>query len=198
MPTSLRVPFCLIRSPTLPSFRAHQLVEDSGGFRTFSSRGHGSGSLSLRGETIVGEHIGRLYTAFLNTTSTLDWVRFLVEVEELPDAASSRGGGGGSAGGEGHGVIFQKYDMPWPVKDREVVIRRSVRLDKRAKKMIATCEPGFCLFLAWCLCGRLPKRAGTCGPNEACFSHGFCTRDCQRAVSAMNTARDLTRNPPAL
>ena len=38
-------------------------------------------------------------------------------------------------------MIFQKYDMPWPVKDREVVIRRNVRLDKRAKKMIATCEP---------------------------------------------------------
>eukprot|EP00752_Nemacystus_decipiens_P018356 g16467.t1 len=109
-----------------------ELVGDSGGFRTFSSRGPGSGSLSLRGETVVDEHIGRLYTAFLNTTSTLDWVRFLVEVEELPVAASSRGG-------DGHGgVIYQKYDMPWPVKDREVVIRRSVRLDKRAKKMVAT------------------------------------------------------------
>lgn len=84
----------------------------------------------------MDEHIGRLYTAFLNTTSTLDWVRFLAEVEELPVAASSSRGGG-----EGHGVIFQRYDMPWPVKDREVVIRRSVRLDKRAKKMVATCEP---------------------------------------------------------
>eukprot|EP00903_Cladosiphon_okamuranus_P014628 g13564.t1 len=114
---------------------AWELVEDSGGFRTFSSRVPGSSSLSLRGETIVDEHIGRLYTAFLNTTSTLDWVRFLAEVEELPVPASSRGGGGD----EGHGgVIFQKYDMPWPVKDREVVIRRSVQLDKRAKKMIAT------------------------------------------------------------
>ena len=71
-----------------------QLVDDSGGFRTFSSRVPGSSSLSLRGETIVDEHIGRLYTAFLNTTSTLDWVRFLVEVEELPVAAPSRGGGG--------------------------------------------------------------------------------------------------------
>ena len=97
----------------------------------------------------MDEHIGRLYTAFLNTTSTLDWVRFLVEVEELPVATSSRGG-------EGHGVIFQKYDMPWPVKDREVVIRRNVRLDKRAKKMVATCEPDYfffcpCVFSrGWC------------------------------------------------
>ena len=112
-----------------------QLVEDSKGFRTFVSRAPGSTSLSLRGETVVDEHIGRLYTAFLNTSSTLDWVRFLVEVEELPATASSSRGGG-----EGGGVLFQKYDMPWPVKDREVVLRRNVRLDKRAKKMIATCE----------------------------------------------------------
>ncbi|CAN0552603.1 unnamed protein product, partial [Ectocarpus sp. 8 AP-2014] len=110
-----------------------QLVENSGGFRTFSSRVQGSSSLALRGETTVDEHIGRLYTAFLNTTSTLDWVRFLVEVEELPTQASSRRGGSGDGD-----VLFQKYDMPWPVKDREVVIRRSVRLDKRAKKMIAS------------------------------------------------------------
>lgn len=118
-----------------------QLVEDSRGFRTFVSRVPGSSSLSLRGETVVDEHIGRLYTAFLNTSSTLDWVRFLVEVEELPAVAvggPSRGGGGGEA----NGVLFQRYDMPWPVKDREVVLRRNVRLDKRAKKMIATCERG--------------------------------------------------------
>lgn len=121
--------------PPLPVIVAHsQLVEDSGGFRTFTSRVPGSSLLSLRGETIADEHIGRLYTAFLNTTSTLDWVRFLVEVEELLPTE-----GGEVRGGDG-GVLFQKYDMPWPVKDREVVLRRSVQLDKRAKKMIATCE----------------------------------------------------------
>ncbi|CAM9238908.1 unnamed protein product [Scytosiphon promiscuus] len=113
-----------------------ELVEDSGGFRTFAAKSPGSGSLSLRGETVVDEHIGRLYTAFLNTTSTLDWVRFLVEVEELPAVAGSSRGRGGD-GGAG-GILFQKYDMPWPVKDREVVLQRNVRLDKRAKKMIAT------------------------------------------------------------
>lgn len=30
--------------------------------------------------------------------------------------------------------------MPWPVKDREVVLQRVLRLDKRAKKMVATCK----------------------------------------------------------
>ncbi|CAM9732556.1 unnamed protein product, partial [Hapterophycus canaliculatus] len=109
-----------------------------GGFRTFAAKSPGSGSLSLRGETIVDEHIGRLYTAFLNTTSTLDWVRFLVEVEELPAVAAGSSRGRSGAGGGDGGVLFQKYDMPWPVKDREVVLRRNVRLDKKAKKMIAT------------------------------------------------------------
>ncbi|CAN0491631.1 unnamed protein product, partial [Laminaria digitata] len=71
-----------------------QLVDEGGGFRTFVSKVSSTGALSLRGETIVDEHIGRLYTAFLNTTSTLDWVRFLVEVEELP-AVGARGGGWG-------------------------------------------------------------------------------------------------------
>lgn len=68
-----------------------------------------------------------------------------MEVEELPAVTV---GAGSSRGGEGQGVLFQRYDMPWPVKDREVVLRRSVRLDKRAKKMIATCErmgEGACL-----------------------------------------------------
>lgn len=94
---------------------------------------------------MVNEHIGRLYTAFLNTTSTLDWVRFLDVVEELPAVAvhGRDAGKRGPAGlhGEGDGqVIFQKYDMPWPVKDREVLLHRTVRLDKRAKRMTATCE----------------------------------------------------------
>ncbi|CAM9937072.1 unnamed protein product, partial [Ectocarpus sp. 8 AP-2014] len=39
---------------------AWELVENSGGFRTFSSRVQGSSSLALRGETTVDEHIGRL------------------------------------------------------------------------------------------------------------------------------------------
>lgn len=121
-----------------------QLVEDSGGFKTFAAKSPGSGALSLRGETVVDEHIGRLYTAFLNTTSTLDWVRFLVEVEELPPVSSrGRSGASGGGGGGDGGVLFQRYDMPWPVKDREVLLRRNVRLDKRAKKMIATCETRF-------------------------------------------------------
>lgn len=130
---------------------SRQLIEDTGGFRTFASRIPGSGLLSLRGETVVNEHIGRLYTSFLNTTSTLDWVRFLVEAEELPTSDRRNFGRGGagkapaggkqdSVGSEGDGVLFQKYDMPWPVKDREVVLLRNVRLDKRAKKMVATCE----------------------------------------------------------
>lgn len=138
-------------------------MEDTGGFRTFVSKDPGSNSLALRGETIVDEHIGRLYTAFLNTSSTLDWVRFLVEVEELPVAIGGGGGGAGDnahatgkhsrSGGDG-GVLFQRYDMPWPVKDREVVLRRSVRLDKRAKKMIATCEREM-----WGRGGKIGKRA---------------------------------------
>lgn len=74
--------------------------------------------------------MGRLYTAFLITTSTLDWVRFLAEVEELP-VAGKRGAGWGV-----DGVIFQRYDMPWPVKDREVVLQRSLKIDKKSKKVL--------------------------------------------------------------
>ena len=81
-----------------------QLVDEGGGFRTFVSNVQGTGALSLRGETIVDEHIGRLFTAFINTTSTLDWVRFLVEVEELPVVGAKKSGGWGfknvSGGGE--------------------------------------------------------------------------------------------------
>lgn len=77
-----------------------KLVEDSGGFRTFVSRVPGSNILALRGQAIVNEHIGRLYSAFLNTTSTLDWVRYLVEVEELP-VRSGRWQHGGGVGGAG-------------------------------------------------------------------------------------------------
>ena len=78
-----------------------------------------------------------------------------MEVEELPVVGAKKSGGWGgggvskmlAAGGKHHvsgpgdgAVLFQKYDMPWPVKDREVVLKRSIGLDKRAKKMIATCE----------------------------------------------------------
>lgn len=144
---------CFVSCNNVPFFvLSRQLIEDTGGFRTFASRVPGSGLLSLRGETVVNEHIGRLYTSFLNTTSTLDWVRFLVEAEELPTSGKRSFGPGGAGkapaggkqdsggGAEGNGVLFQKYDMPWPVKDREVVLLRNVRLDKRAKKMVATCE----------------------------------------------------------
>ena len=116
-----------------------QLIDDSGGFRTFVSKSPGSGLLTLRGETVVDEHIGRLYSAFLNTTSTLDWVRFLAEAEELPVEVEGAGRIGARSDGDG-AVIFQRYGMPWPVKDREVVLHRSLRLDKKSKKIIASCE----------------------------------------------------------
>lgn len=89
---------------------------------------------------MVDEHIGRLYTAFLNVNSTLDWVRFLSEVEELsPPPAKLSAAEQRRLGVEG-GVLFQKFKMPWPVRDREVVLQRTVLVDKQAKKMTATCE----------------------------------------------------------
>lgn len=114
-----------------------QLVEDIKGFRTYVARVPGSNTLALRGETVVNEHIGRLYTAFLDTKSALDWVRFLSEVEELPPLPTAAAADHRRSGAGG-GVLFQRFDMPWPVKDREVVLQRRIQVDKRSKKMTAT------------------------------------------------------------
>ncbi|CAN0041244.1 unnamed protein product [Discosporangium mesarthrocarpum] len=97
----------------------------------------GSDTVAFRGEAVVDEHIGRLYTSFLNTTKSIEWVRFLSKIEDHPLPP----GGGQKAAVNGSPMthlVYQEFDMPWPLRNREVLLHRSIRLDKRARTMHAT------------------------------------------------------------
>ncbi|CAM9455474.1 unnamed protein product [Choristocarpus tenellus] len=115
-----------------------QVVEDTEGVRTLMHRVPGSHVIAFRGETVVDEHISQLYTAFLDTSLTLEWVRFLVEVKEHDIKGSRRSKGVTAINGPHVDLIYQKYDMPWPVRDRDIVLQRTIQIDKKAKSMHAT------------------------------------------------------------
>ncbi|TFJ82654.1 hypothetical protein NSK_006078 [Nannochloropsis salina CCMP1776] len=77
------------------------------------------GTISLRGQASVDHHIAEVLTVFLNTSLSTEWVSYLDHAEELP------------TGQENAHIIYQFFDMPLPLSDREFLMRRTVVSDRR-------------------------------------------------------------------
>lgn len=74
---------------------------------------------SPRSQASVDHHIAEVLTVFLNTSLSTEWVSYLDHAEELP------------TGQENAHIIYQFFDMPLPLSDREFLMRRTVASDRR-------------------------------------------------------------------
>jgi len=78
---------------------------------------------AFRGEGEVDVHIGRLAGVLLDTRLGPDWVDLQTECKMV------------RTHNENHTVIYNRYDLTWPVSDRDYVLDRQVSLDDQSKVM---------------------------------------------------------------
>ena len=62
----------------------------------------------------------------MNTTLSTEWVSYLNHAEELPTSQ------------ENTHIIYQFFDMPLPLSDREFLFERRVESDRRRKTVVAS------------------------------------------------------------
>jgi len=77
-------------------------------------------------QALVDHHISEVLTVFLNTTLSTEWVSYLNHAEELPTSQ------------ENTHIIYQFFDMPLPLSDRDFLFERKVESDRRRKTVVAT------------------------------------------------------------
>ena len=83
-------------------------------------------SLPSLPQALVDHHISEVLTVFLNTTLSTEWVSYLDHAEELPTSQ------------ENTHIIYQFFDMPLPLSDREFLFERKVESDRRRKTVVAS------------------------------------------------------------
>lgn len=76
-------------------------------------------------QALVDHHISEVLTVFLNTSLSTEWVSYLDHAEELPTSQ------------ENTHIIYQFFDMPLPLSDREFLFERRVESDRKRKTVVA-------------------------------------------------------------
>lgn len=88
----------------------------------------GSPLFAFRGEGVVAAPIAKVYATVVDNAHSHQWVDMLQPVATLKGA------------GTDDRVVYQHYDLPWPVQDRDYVLRMRTSLDPAAK--VATVQFG--------------------------------------------------------
>lgn len=115
---------------------AWNVIENRGGVVTSSRTVEGSPLLGFRGEAHARNvPIGKVMKVFLDTELAPTWVKDLSAVEWTALQGKNRNL---CPGGHTCDLYFQHYNMPWPVGDREFVLRRAIKVDKRGKAVSAS------------------------------------------------------------
>ncbi len=83
------------------------------------------GTIGLKGQAVVDSHIADVLSVFLNTTLSTEWVSYLDHVEEIATPKRNK-----------H-IIYQFFDMPRPLSDREFLMERTVEANRRTKTVVA-------------------------------------------------------------
>ena len=91
-----------------------QLVGKRDGVTTWSQGVEGSKLLGFRGRGEVDVHVSRMVAAMLDSRQTTEWVDLLAEERVIHDDGEKQ-------------ILWQRYDMAWPVADRDMVLERRVR-----------------------------------------------------------------------
>ena len=84
---------------------------------TYTKKNEGTTLLSFRGDAMnVPVHISDAVAHFENLTLSFDWIDLLKEIREISND-----------------VVYQRLRMPWPVSDRDLLLRKEWIFDKHAK-----------------------------------------------------------------
>ena len=87
-----------------------------------------SNLMPFRGEGVVDVHIGRLVKVIKTSGLGPEWVDLQVESKELVRDSDESA------------ILYNKYDLSWPVSDRDYVMRQKTTYDADAKVVTVTYE----------------------------------------------------------
>lgn len=109
----------------------------SDGVDTFARKVRNSKLLTFRGVTVLDLHISDIMGPFVNVSQSLDWVAMLQHVERFPLVEPL-------TGQEDLLVdhIYQVLRLPWPITQRDILLRREFQFNLDGVSLTATSEGG--------------------------------------------------------
>jgi hypothetical protein len=101
-------------------------IDNSDGIETFRKEVEGSNMMAFRGEGETDVHISLLASVLLDPSKGTEWVDMLVGSELV------------RRDGPNHILLYNHYDLSWPISDRDYVMDRVARFDPEAKVVTVT------------------------------------------------------------
>jgi len=108
-----------------PAADEWELVGDADGVRVWRRQVSDSPVLAFRGAAEVPVPIGRLVGLLADSTRSTEWVDLLAESRRLRES------------GAFESVLYNRYDLSWPVQDRDYVLQRVLSFDPDARVVTA-------------------------------------------------------------
>lgn len=102
-----------------------ELVDDADGVRVWRRELSDSPVLAFRGSGEVPVPIGRLVGLLADSSRSTEWVDLLAESRRLRESDALES------------VLYNRYDLTWPVQDRDYVLRRVLSIDPQARVVTA-------------------------------------------------------------
>lgn len=107
------------------------LVNRIDGIETYKGHTKVKDMHSFLGNTTVPMHISQILGPFINISLAPDWIHMLKTLVQLDCVGVSCG-----SDPQRTSVVYQLFDSPWPVSDRDLVLLRSWDADEHTKTII--------------------------------------------------------------
>ena len=109
------------------SSKSWHYIGTSYGVKTYTMVAKGFGT-AVRGVGDIPMHISKVFSVFTNTSLSSDWIDMLqvmqvqsLDAKDIENPMTS--------------LVYQKYDLPFPLTDRDFVLRRDIKFDSKSRKI---------------------------------------------------------------
>ncbi|MFT7517877.1 MAG: hypothetical protein ACI9MC_000001, partial [Kiritimatiellia bacterium] len=111
----------LLLSPLSALAAEWEEIENENGIVTWRKSVEGSRMMAFRGEGEFDVPVGRIAGLMNDAEKGSSWVDMLIDVQVLEKTSPTET------------VLYQHYDLSWPISDRDYVMRRTMEADDGAK-----------------------------------------------------------------
>ena len=107
--------------PTTAMAGAWASIDSSDGIETFRKEVEGSAMMAFRGEAETDVPVSRLVSVLLDPSKGTEWVDLLIGSELV------------RRDGPNQILLYNQYDLSWPISDRDYVMKRVASFDPEQK-----------------------------------------------------------------
>ena len=101
-------------------------VDEAQGVRVWRKEVPGSPVVAFRGEATLDVPVARLIGVMMDASRGPRWVELLAESTWLREPS------------ETEAIIYNRYDSPWPLQDRDYVLHRVLEIDRASRVVTST------------------------------------------------------------